>query len=372
MKKDFYDENSQVQQSVIELVMPLIKESIVTVTRPQGAHPFTIVDYGCGEGRNSRGVISGAIDAVRSRRLGQHFMVVHNDLPTNNFNRLFDNLYDGGTELYATEYGASDETPVFVLTSAQSFYTQVMPANSVQFGISSSAVHWTSTRPTVKSHIFHGGASERERKEFGAIAASDWNQFLENRTTELAKGGRLVITTAARFDSAKSRRAKAVEHTTDLFSCQTMMDLLYLTLRDLERESMIDNNNLDQFVIPLYCRSEAEILEPATNGALKDRLQVEHCWISVLRCPLHMQYKLDGDAEKYARNIIAQFRAFTEPVLLRDLFGVKERRRRERDEVEEQQIVDSIYDRMQAAVEAEPDRHTFYPIQAIASFRKLV
>ena len=150
-----------------------------------------------------------------------------------------------------------------------------------------------------------------------------------------------------------------------------MIDLLYLTLRDLERESMIDNNNLDQFVIPLYCRSEAEILVPATKWSAKDRLQVEHCWISVLRCPLHMQYKLDGDAEKYARNIIAQFRAFTEPVLLRDLFGVKERRHANvmRSRNNRSSIRFMI---ASAAVEAEPDRHTFYPIQAIASFRKLV
>jgi len=362
MKGDgFYDLHSEVQLAVIAQVSPLIEAAAVSVPLPERGRPFTLVDYGCSEGRNSVLALRVAMEAVRRASPFQPFSVVHNDLPTNNFNKLFGTIYHDGTVRFPVEYAASSEAPVFVFASGQSFYTQIMPENSVHFAFSSSATHWTTRPPKIKAHIYQQGATESEAKQFASIARFDWMGFVANRMCELVKGGRMVVTAAARIPETDARpEAVTASGGRETHSAQIVFELMHAVLESFVAEGKVQRAALDAFAFPIYCRDSSEFLAPVSSGGVA----VEHFSISPIQCPMHKKYKENGNAEEYAQELTDLIRAFTETVLLRGLFKVTERRKLELERSPEQQTVNEIYDRMRKEIIAAPDKYTFYPIQA--------
>jgi len=361
MKDGHYDSHSQVQKSIISQVAPLIASAAQSVPFPEKGHSYTLVDYGCSEGKNSVMAMCIALEAVRKISPSQPFMIVHNDLPGNNFNKVFENVYSDGTKRFPVEYGASPEAPVFVLASAQSFYTQAMPESTVHFAFSSSSIHWTTRPPKIKGHIYQSGATEAEAKHFAAIARFDWMGFVANRMCELVKGGRLVVTAAASIPEADARpEAITKSGARETHSGQIIMELMHSILETFAGAGTIQKSALEQFAFPLYCRDSSEFLAPVSSGGVT----VEHFSIVPIACPIHEQFKIDGDAERYAENLTALIRAFTEPMLLQGLFKVMERRKTELNRSYEQGIVNIVYERMQKAIAQAPNQYTFYPITA--------
>ena len=98
----FYDEHSQSQLAIINMTLPYIHDAILGISLPQKQSPFVIVDYGCAEGKNSVHVVKEIMDAIRRRQKKQLFNIVFNDLPQNNFNKLFENIYSDGAGLDST------------------------------------------------------------------------------------------------------------------------------------------------------------------------------------------------------------------------------------------------------------------------------
>lgn len=358
MKGDgYYDDHSQVQNLVLVRLLPLLYECLAAVPTPAFGQPFGIVDYGCSEGKNSIYVVRAAIEKVRASRPEQAFSVVHEDLPTNNFNRLFQQLHE------FAPYDATPESPVHVFASGTSFYSAVVPPKTVHLGISSSALHWTSVHPVIANHIYHCGATAEEQAIYAAAAAEDWQKFLVQRAQELVDGGRLIVTMAARFDDSESI-------SDDTYSAQLVLELLNDILEQLVVEGKIERSSLDAFSIPIYSRSKDEIIEPVVNGAVKDVLSFESLEIEIIPCPFHEAYKQDGDAGDYADGLTGIVRAISEPVLLRALFQSKERRRSELKASAEQKLADTIFERFHAAVLEDPDRYTFYPKHATLVLKK--
>lgn len=358
MKGDgYYDDHSQVQNLVLVRLLPLLDECLAAVPAPAVGQSFGIVDYGCSEGKNSIFVVRAVIDRIRASRPKQAFSVVHEDLPTNNFNRLFQQLYE------SAPYDATPESPVHVFASGASFYSAVVPPQTVHFGISSSALHWTSVHPVLANHIYHCVATTEEQTIYAAAAAEDWQKFLVQRAHELVDGGRLIVTMAARFDAADSA-------SDDTYSAQLVLELLNEILEQLVVEGKIERSSLDAFSIPIYSRSKNEIVEPVINGVVKDVLSFESLEVEIIPCPFHVAYKQDGDARKYADGLTGIVCAIIEPVLLHGLFQSKERRRSELAASAEQKLADTIFERFHAAVLAKPDQYTFYPKHATMVLKK--
>lgn len=94
--------------------------------------------------------------------------VLHNDLPHNDFNTLFGNLYASEQASYLSK---ADErytgSKVFAFVSGASFYGRVSPDESVDFAISSCATHWLSSLPdyAIPNHIYHGCASKEDTEK---------------------------------------------------------------------------------------------------------------------------------------------------------------------------------------------------------------
>jgi hypothetical protein len=371
MKGDgFYDAHSQVQSSVIHSLVPLIQSCVNQIPAPENGKPFCIVDYGCSEGKNSIAIVGASIDAVRALRPSEHFFVVHEDLPANNFNRLISQLYNSSSDKLATTYGATLEYPVFVYASGSSFYSRVVPDSFVHLGISSSSVHWTSSHPQIKNHIFHAEATATEQAQYAEIAKKDWLLFLENRCRELLPGGKLVVTMAARIASTSDTIEGSNPRKAETFSAQSIGQLLCDVLQEMAQDDLIERDAFEQFSLPIFCRSREEILSPVDN-AFAQQLQVDYFKMEWVQCPLHAKFMEDRNAAAYASGLTGILRAFSEPILSSGLFGVTDRRASARQSSDAQKVIDRIYEKVEQHILEQPDSYSFYPCHATLILSRL-
>lgn len=316
----FYDAHSTLQRRAIESVAPLIAQAIEKTPLPAVEEPFTLVDYGCSEGRNSMVAMQYAVEALRKRLSNQCVRIVHNDLPTNNFNGLFHNLWkhdgDSHSQGYLKDDAEGERT--FVYASGTSFYEQVMPRQSVHFGFSSFSVHWLSRIPPVSmpEHIYHPRARGKARQELAEQAESDWRTFLANRACELAPGGHLVLNVPGSFGDPDPDNVSDPD-AAETVSLQKSQDMTNAILQEMVAEGIVDGARYEAFVWPFYSRTMAEILAPfeRPDYGLNELVAVEHAKVDHLSCPLYERFRQTGDAGEYARSYVAWVRAWSESIL---------------------------------------------------------
>src|SRR5918998_5106687 len=86
----FYNEHSRPQQKADSLGLPLLERAVEEITVPQGAEPAAVADFGAAQGRNSLGPMRLAVEKIRLRTTASTpIVVVHTDLPQNDFGSLF-------------------------------------------------------------------------------------------------------------------------------------------------------------------------------------------------------------------------------------------------------------------------------------------
>lgn len=315
MKGDgFYDRHSLVQEQFIHSSAALLEQAARAIPLP--AHgPVGLVDLGCSEGKNSQLVMGRLAELVRARRSDQPLLVTHNDLPDNNFNRLFRHLYAN-----ASPYGPNS----WVMASAQSFFEPVVPPATVHIACCYSAVHWLSAVPSVPhpAGVLFSRMEPESRGLLAAQAAQDWERFLQARAQELVSGGWMVLVSGGRLGG-------------DVAGLK-MYALLDEILQELDHPP---------FVMPIYYRSEEEIREPLETTGFR----LEHFRIQHLSTPFADQLKVDGDRKAYARATTGFVRAWMEP-LLPDA---------------------RIYQRMEERMAENPEGTEVANVQIVAAFSRL-
>ena len=80
-------------------------------------------------------------------------LIIHNDLPTNNWTRFFQFL--------------ADENSYQGLVNGRSFYEQCLPVNCLSIAFSSASLHYLSKKPcNINNHCYFYFANEDEREKF--------------------------------------------------------------------------------------------------------------------------------------------------------------------------------------------------------------
>ena len=100
--------------------------------------------------------------------------IVYEDQPLNDFSTLTRMVQGqaGPPPLHEPARG------IYVLASGTSFYQPVLPPGSLHLGISATAMHWLSAKPTdIADHIHAVGAEGAAPAAFSAQAARLGNQF---------------------------------------------------------------------------------------------------------------------------------------------------------------------------------------------------
>ena len=122
-------------------------------------NPVLIEDFGCAGGRNELEPIRVAIAGVRERAPAVPIMLVHTDLPSNDFTSLFQAV-EQSRESYLI--GQND---VFAYAAGRSLYGPIFPDAALTLGWTAITVHWLSTMPCViPDQIFPTSPKDRRGK----------------------------------------------------------------------------------------------------------------------------------------------------------------------------------------------------------------
>ncbi|QDU62802.1 SAM dependent carboxyl methyltransferase [Planctomycetes bacterium Pan216] len=335
MKKDFYDQHSLVQRTLVQELTPILDAAMEEVRLPPEGRPLVMCDYGCSEGKNATSVTERCIAALHRRDSDQTVSVCYNDLFTNNFNKLFQNL----SELHAkrdhefSRRKARRNGPVFEFATGGSFYEPVMPQATVNIGISTAAVHWLSRLPEDARGL--GQEARTWRKSLAEQASWDWLTFLSHRATEMLPGGKLVL---------------SILREPNEDSAHMPFELMAEATRQLVGEGVIPAERMENVVLPYYRRSQEELLAPlGSRGDLADCFEVDRMIAATPPVPFQTQFDRDGDTIAYAESYTGFLRAIFEGIVAEQLCGPT-------PTYSTGELVDRFFAKVEEMIHGEPER----------------
>ncbi len=296
---DTYTVSSRLQAAGLRPAMALFEQAADTVPLPLPPQPIVIADYGASTGHNSLLPISAALQVLRNRTRPEHsVLVVHTDVPDNNFTVMFETLAND-PDTYLRKDAAA-----FASAVGRSFYSQIIPSNSVNLGWSSWAIQWLSRVPApVPDHVQVSYSADADlRSAYAKQAAHDWHEFVAFRGRELVPGGQLVVLTMALDEHGE-------------FGYRPLLGALVDTLGELTGDGLVTEDETRRMCLPIVGRTEADFLAPFAPSGRFERLSVEHLEVFNAEDRFWGQYQVDHDATAFAAMWAAFVRASIFPTL---------------------------------------------------------
>ncbi len=295
----FYTAGSRLQAAGLKRAIALFEQAAQVVPIPSAPRPIVLADYGAANGHNSLLPISAAIAVLRARTRAEHsILVTHTDVPDNDFSALFRILAEDPDSYLKKDHAA------YASAVGRSFYTQIIPSNSVNLGWSAWAVLWLGRVPaSVPDHIhasFSADAGVRAAHE--KQAAFDWHEFVAFRGRELCPGGRTVVITMAVSDD-------------DEFGYRPVLLALMAELTELAARGVITDDELARMNIPIAGRRTADFHAPFAPSGRLEQLAIEHLEVFDAEDRFWQQYQIDGDARHFGAEWAAFIRAAVFPTL---------------------------------------------------------
>jgi salicylate 1-O-methyltransferase len=320
-----YTASSRLQAAGLLGAIKLFEDAAQAVPIPKPPQPIVIADYGASTGHNSLLPIGAAIAVLRKRTRPEHsILVAHTDVAENDFTVLFKTLQDD-PDSYLKKDVAS-----FASAIGRSFYTQILPSNSVNLGWTSWAIQWLGRVPApVPNHlqVAYSG-DETVKAAYAKQAAHDWHEFVAFRGRELCPGGRLVVLTMATGDDGE-------------FGYRPLFKGMLGALADLVAQGLVTEDEVHRMCIPTVSRRAADFLSPFAPKGRFERLEVEHLEVFDAEDRFWTQYRVDHDAKAFGAQWAAFARASVFPTMLAALDGGRTDPRR-----------DDLMNRLEAGVAA--------------------
>jgi hypothetical protein len=283
----------------------LFEEAAQAVPLPKPPQPIVIADYGASTGHNSLLPIGAAIAVARKRTRPEHsILVAHTDVADNDFTVLFQTVQDD-PDSYLKKDAAS-----FASAVGRSFYTQILPSNSVNLGWSSWAIQWLGRIPApVPDHLLVAySGDEKVKAEYAKQAAFDWHEFVAFRGRELCPGGRLVVLTTATGDNGE-------------FGHRPLFTGVHAELTDLVAQGLVTEDEVHRMCIPIVSRRASDFLAPFAPKGRFEQLEIDHLEVFDAEDRFWTQYRVDHDAEAFGAQWAAFARASVFPTMATALEG---------------------------------------------------
>jgi salicylate 1-O-methyltransferase len=299
MDSHTYTVSSRLQAAGLRPAIALFEQAADTVPIPRAPQPIVIADYGASTGHNSLLPISAALPVLRGRTRPEHsILVVHTDVPDNNFTVLFETLADD-PDTYLHADGAT-----FASAVGRSFYGQIIPSNSVHLGWSSWAIQWLSRVPApIPDHVYAVySADDDVRAAYARQAAYDWHEFVAFRGRELCPGGKLVVLTVAIDEDGEA-------------GYRPLLGALVDTLDEMTADGFLTADEAHRMCVPIAARRKADFLAPFAPSGRFERLSIEHLEVFNAEDRFWTQYQIDHDATAFATLWTAFSRASIFPTL---------------------------------------------------------
>lgn len=258
----------------------LLEHAARTVPIPAPPQPIVVADYGAGTAHNSMQPISAAITALRGRTRPEHsILVTHTDTADNDFSTMF-RMLDADPQSYLHKDSATFSSAI-----GRSFYSQILPSNSVHLGWSSWAVVRLGRVPMpVSDHVVAAySADDRVRAAYARQSAHDWHEFIAFRGRELCPGGRLVVLTTALGDEND-------------FGYRPLFECVVATLTELVTDGVVTADEAANMSLPIAGRRAADFTAPFAPSGRFERLEIQHLELFDAEDPIFNAYLGDRNA----------------------------------------------------------------------------
>jgi hypothetical protein len=342
----YYDAHSDAQRATIDAFLPWLIDALTELPTPQAdGSPLVLLDLGSSQGGNAIHAMRRVVEALRKRTSAPAW-VLFSDLPTNDFNQLFSNLFPSGSP-------ALTESGVFTAAVAGSAYKAVVPPRSLHVATSFNMIGWLDAKPDAPLPRYilpmvpgasneRASVSEAEQAPFRLQADADLSHFYHARALELVPGGKLLLQVFGRNN----------EHS----ASEGIYDVLSDALLELTDQGQLPPLFYEKLVIPVYFRTVQELTSPLVADAeLAQAFRLEKADSYEIAVPFNEDRASTGDIATWASRYAGFLRAFTEPVLTRALPppAVAE-------------TVAKVYGRVEHLLASNPSRYAFRYISVAA------
>ncbi|KAL7089809.1 hypothetical protein ACP275_12G000600 [Erythranthe tilingii] len=261
-----YWKNSSLQKRAADKVKHIITEAMEEMYVEKRPKSIGIADLGCSTGPNTLSSIKQLVHTVLLQTTTHHpepepeFRVFLNDLPTNDFNTLFQSLPDFYTQLNPVRR-------IYISAYPGSFYGRLFPDHCLHFIYSSNSLHWLSKVPAgiYDEHGFSINKksiyiSERSTEEVSLAYLKqfqdDFSLFLKSRSEEVVCGGRMVLILLGRTGSHHADRGNSV-----------FWEIMYRSLSIMVDEGEIEEEKLESYEVHFYAPSKEELEDEVRKEA---------------------------------------------------------------------------------------------------------
>ncbi|MEW5813582.1 MAG: SAM-dependent methyltransferase [Actinomycetota bacterium] len=301
-----YTAASRLQAAGLTRAIEIFGEAAAAVPLPTPPQPIVLADYGAGSGHNSLLPLGAAITLLRKRTRPEHSVfVAHTDRPDNDFTALFRTLEED-----PDTYLAKDRA-TFPSAVGRSFYSQILPSNSVNLGWSSWAIQWLSRvpAPILGAHLQVATCGDAELQEaYAKQAARDWHEFVAYRGRELSPGGRLVVTTMGVGEDGDA-------------GFRPLLTAMSDALAEVTAAGVISADEAARMCIPTVARTAADFTAPFAPSGVFERLEIAHLEIVDAQDRFWERYRADRDAAQFGARWAGFARASTFAALSTALDG---------------------------------------------------
>lgn len=305
MDSGTYTAASRLQAAGLSQAIALFERVAADVPLPEPPQPIVLADYGASTGHNSLLPIGAALQVIRGRTRPEHsVLVAHTDRPDNDFTALFRTLEED-----PDSYLHKDRL-TFASAVGRSFYSQILPSNSVHLGWSSWAIQWLSQTPAViEGHVQVAYCDDRGvRDAFARQAARDWHEFIAFRGRELSPGARLVVMTMAIGEDGE-------------FGFRPLMSALVDSLNELAGAGFLRSHEVAQMCIPTFARRASDFAAPFAPSGRFEGLHIDHLEVFDAEDRFWQRYQAEKDPRAFGARWAGFARASAFPALLHALDG---------------------------------------------------
>ncbi len=258
-----------------------------------------LADYGIADGGTSYELWQRIVATIKKQNNPTFLDITFNDLPSNDFNALGKN---------ATLLMQGEQNLVVSMVP-RSFYQPVCPPNSLDFGFSSTAMHWLSQLPQHLTHHTHVNACHQveDKAIFQAKSQTDWSTILLARAKELKSGGKMVLSNLSTDEQGRYLGNNLVD--------ENMHDVLHEIWKQMQVDGLIRPEEYVGATFQNYYRTEAEFIEALQDSesqVYQAGLRLGDVRTVLIPCPYRAEYETDGDTEKFAQGLMQTIRSWSE------------------------------------------------------------
>lgn len=342
----FYDHHSASQRVAMQTPLGWLEEAMDDLPPPfTDSGAFAFLDAGSSEGANAIYAYNRLLSQLRTQSQAP-VQLYFDDLPTNDFNRLFHNLAGDASPAFS-------EAEVYAAAVGGSAFQRLLPPRSLHLATTFNALGFLASQPSspLPHYIFPeqpGPASPRdgvyvtpaELEPFRQQAAADLKAYYLARAAELVPGGKLLVQIFGR----------KAEYATS----QGIYDVLSDALLDLQDDGPLPSDFYEHFVTPVTCRQVEDLVDPiSSDPELAALYRVDQSGSEEIAVPFNVAREKTGDTAAWANQYMTFLRAFTESMIKLQLPAG----------VDQDSLCEKLYRKIEARLAAEPDR---YPLHYIS------